>query len=77
MVPTIGGLRAAQLLHAFLLHRVTAAPLKFFDTTPVGRIISRFSKDIDTLDHLLPSLILSFVWLLFEVTYVEEETEIF
>ncbi|KRF85619.1 multidrug resistance-associated protein 1 isoform X9 [Drosophila virilis] len=67
VVPTIGGLRAAQLLHAFLLHRVAAAPLKFFDTTPVGRIISRFSKDIDTLDHLLPSLILSFVWLLFEV----------
>ncbi|XP_064537338.1 multidrug resistance-associated protein 1 isoform X7 [Drosophila montana] len=67
VVPTIGGLRAAQLLHAFLLHRVAAAPLNFFDTTPLGRIISRFSKDIDTLDHLLPSLILSFVWLLFEV----------
>lgn len=67
-MPAIGGLRASKLLHAFLLHHVVAAPLRYFDTTPVGRIMSRFSKDIDTLDQLLPQLIINFVWLLFEVT---------
>lgn len=36
------------------------SPLKFHDTTPVGRIISRLSKDVDTLDFQLPSNAFSF-----------------
>ncbi|XP_032595389.1 multidrug resistance-associated protein 1 isoform X15 [Drosophila grimshawi] len=67
VMPAIGGLRAASLLHAFLLRRTLCAPVEFYDTTPVGRIISRFSKDIETLDHALPHLIINFVWLLHEV----------
>lgn len=67
-MPALGGLRAALLLHAFLLRHVLCAPTNFFDTTPVGRIISRFSKDIDTVDQILPHTMLSLVWLLFEVT---------
>lgn len=38
------GVRASTKLHDSLLARVLRAPLSFFDTTPVGRIVSRFSK---------------------------------
>jgi ABC-type multidrug transport system fused ATPase/permease subunit len=45
-----GSLRASKILYQLLLHRVIRAPLRFFDTTPVGRILNRFSKDFETID---------------------------
>ena len=53
-VLVIGGTRATALLHLSLLHSCLRAPMAFFDTTPVGRIINRFSKDLDTVDTSLP-----------------------
>lgn len=41
---------AATRLHKTMLHGIMHAPLNFFDTTPVGRILSRFSSDVETLD---------------------------
>ena len=46
-------LKAAKSLHSKLVGRVLRAPLSFFDTTPIGRIISRFSKDMHSIDHEL------------------------
>lgn len=37
-------------------------PLVFMDVTPTGRIISRFSKDIDVLDNTLPGEISDLVY---------------
>ncbi|UZJ51666.1 hypothetical protein CBS101457_000986 [Exobasidium rhododendri] len=46
---------AAQNLHADAITRVLYAPLNtFFDVQPKGRILNRFTKDIDTIDNTLP-----------------------
>ena len=49
-----GAVRAARMLHSSLLERVMHSPMGFFDTTPIGRIVNRFAKDIDVIDMTLP-----------------------
>ncbi|OAD04478.1 hypothetical protein MUCCIDRAFT_140453 [Mucor lusitanicus CBS 277.49] len=56
-----GILDANKTLYAQLLHRMLRAPLRFFDTTPVGRILNRFSKDFETIDSNIPNHFLNFV----------------
>ncbi|KAL7054621.1 hypothetical protein AAHC03_025968 [Spirometra sp. Aus1] len=46
--------KASKDLHRRMLARVLRAPCYFFDTTPQGRILNRFSFDIDNIDHNLP-----------------------
>ncbi|MBN3286487.1 MRP5 protein, partial [Polyodon spathula] len=49
-----GTLRASTRLHDELFRKILRSPMKFFDTTPVGRILNRFSKDMDEVDTRLP-----------------------
>lgn len=49
-----GTLQASTDLYENLLYHVFRAPLRFFDKTPVGRIVNRFSKDISTIDSEIP-----------------------
>ncbi|KAG2035930.1 ABC transporter [Suillus americanus] len=44
---------ASQQLHRRSIQRVMYAPMSFFETTPLGRIMNRFTKDIDTVDNLI------------------------
>ena len=48
-----GAWNAAKKLHYRLVRGVFRAPISWFDTTPVGRIINRFAKDISSLDQRL------------------------
>ena len=40
----LSALRASRIIHLFSLTALVRAPVTFFDTTPVGRILNRFSK---------------------------------
>lgn len=42
--------RAASVLHDKLFKTLLLSPMRFFDTTPLGRILNRFSKDMDEVD---------------------------
>lgn len=46
-----GSLRASRKLHTRLLESVSRAKLQFFDTTPLGQLMNRFSKDIEAIDQ--------------------------
>ncbi|KAG0073648.1 hypothetical protein BGZ90_011416 [Linnemannia elongata] len=46
--------RAAKRLHERLLDKVLRLPMSFFDTTPLGRIVNRFSSDILSVDEMIP-----------------------
>ena len=46
-------LNASKKLHANMLNNVWRSPMEFFDTTPVGRILNRFSSDISICDTVL------------------------
>ncbi|XP_036386238.1 canalicular multispecific organic anion transporter 2 isoform X2 [Megalops cyprinoides] len=61
----LGNIGAARKLHSALLENKFHTPQSFFDTTPIGRIINRFSKDIYVIDEVLPSTILMFLGTLF------------
>uniref|UniRef100_A0A2K5U2M2 ABC-type glutathione-S-conjugate transporter n=1 Tax=Macaca fascicularis TaxID=9541 RepID=A0A2K5U2M2_MACFA len=58
MAMAAGGIQAARVLHQALLHNKIRSPQSFFDTTPSGRILNRFSKDIYIIDELLAPVIL-------------------
>lgn len=49
---------SSQKLHDVMFNSVLAAPMRFFDTNPSGRILNRFSKDMGAVDELLPKVIL-------------------
>uniref|UniRef100_A0A8C3DLY5 ATP binding cassette subfamily C member 2 n=1 Tax=Corvus moneduloides TaxID=1196302 RepID=A0A8C3DLY5_CORMO len=54
MLSAQGAMRASRVMHQQLLSNILRVPMSFFDTTPTGRIINRFAKDIFTVDETIP-----------------------
>lgn len=54
-------------MHIELIKGIMRAPLLFFDVTPIGRILARFSKDTDVMDTSLPFYVSDGMYCLFEV----------
>nr|XP_027796462.1 multidrug resistance-associated protein 6 [Marmota flaviventris] len=50
----LGGVRASRLLFRGLLWDVARSPIGFFERTPVGNLLNRFSKETDTVDVDIP-----------------------
>uniref|UniRef100_A0A0N4ZVZ5 ABC transmembrane type-1 domain-containing protein n=1 Tax=Parastrongyloides trichosuri TaxID=131310 RepID=A0A0N4ZVZ5_PARTI len=47
-------LKASTNLHNKMLNSILHAMVSFYDSTPIGRILNRFSKDVDEVDVKLP-----------------------
>ncbi|XP_075974899.1 multidrug resistance-associated protein 1-like isoform X2 [Anticarsia gemmatalis] len=67
LLPFLASLKAARILHEVLLKNILRAPLQFFEVTPVGRIVSRFSTDVNAVDVIIPWQISSALNGIFEV----------
>ncbi|NXK44825.1 MRP1 protein, partial [Chauna torquata] len=67
MVVSIGGIFASRHLHLNLLHNVLRSPMSFFERTPSGNLVNRFSKEIDTIDSAIPPIIKMFMGSTFNV----------
>lgn len=50
----LGCINCAQILHETLLTSIMRWPMELFDTTPLGRIVNRFSRDVEVVDTILP-----------------------
>ena len=67
-MPRIGNLRASVSMHLAMLIGILRAPASFFDSTPVGRLLGRFSKDIDEVDNNFDMYVADGIYCFFEVT---------
>ncbi|XP_074237717.1 multidrug resistance-associated protein 1 isoform X7 [Saimiri boliviensis] len=67
MAVSIGGIFASRRLHLTLLDNVLRSPMSFFERTPSGNLVNRFSKELDTVDSMIPQVIKMFMGSLFNV----------
>nr|XP_025708143.1 multidrug resistance-associated protein 9 isoform X2 [Callorhinus ursinus] len=63
-------LMASSSLHDCMFDKILKSPMSFFDTTPTGRLMNRFSKDMDELDVRLPFHAENFLQQFFMVLFI-------
>ncbi|PKI84854.1 hypothetical protein MVES_001270 [Malassezia vespertilionis] len=54
---TILAINTAKFFHDGLFHAVMHYPLQWFETTPTGRLLNLFSRDVSVVDEVLPRVI--------------------
>uniref|UniRef100_G3Q646 ABC-type glutathione-S-conjugate transporter n=1 Tax=Gasterosteus aculeatus aculeatus TaxID=481459 RepID=G3Q646_GASAC len=70
---SVCGIIASSHLHADLLINVLRSPMSFFECTPSGNLLNRFSKEIDAIDCMVPDglkMMLCYVFKLMEVCII-------
>lgn len=73
MAISLGGIIASRHLHLDLLNNVLHSPMSFFESTPSGNLLNRFSKEIDAIDCMIPDglkMMLGYVFKLLEVCII-------
>ncbi|KAJ3103158.1 hypothetical protein HDU97_010366, partial [Phlyctochytrium planicorne] len=48
-----GSMQAGRNIHRRMINRLVRAPVKFFEVTPMGRIVNRFTKDMGSVDRAI------------------------
>ncbi|XP_077300826.1 ATP-binding cassette subfamily C member 4-like [Arctopsyche grandis] len=61
-------MKSSQSLHEVTFHTILRVPMQFYDTNPSGRILNRFSKDLGTIDEMLPKDMLEAIQILMFMT---------
>lgn len=54
--------RASRILNIKAVEKILYVPMSYMDTTPMGRIINRFTKDTDVLDNEMCDKIAMIIW---------------
>ncbi|OQO01114.1 hypothetical protein B0A48_13357 [Cryoendolithus antarcticus] len=62
-----GSLNASKRIHRKLLEKVTHAKFRFFDATPLGQMMNRFSKDIEVVDQEIAPVAVGVIMCLFSI----------
>lgn len=57
-------IKGAKFFHGKMADSVLSSPMSFFETTPAGRILNRFTDDILTIDMQLPWIYIMFLQLI-------------
>ena len=65
----ISSLVGAKLMHNSMLFSILRSTMEFFESTPSGRIINRFSKDIEAVERNIPDSFRSFIRCIFQVFF--------
>ena len=60
---------ATRMLHDNMLKSLLRSTMEFFESTPSGRIINRFSKDVEATERGIPESFKSFLRCLFHVLF--------
>ncbi|KAK9489413.1 P-loop containing nucleoside triphosphate hydrolase protein [Lipomyces doorenjongii] len=74
-------IEAARKLHDRMLRHVIRSPMSFFDTTPLGRIINRFTADVNRVDEALARVFSNFLTntckVLFSIVVISSTNPVF
>ncbi|RKO92852.1 P-loop containing nucleoside triphosphate hydrolase protein, partial [Blyttiomyces helicus] len=63
-------IKAGRNMHFNLLQSILGAPMRFFEVTPIGRILNRFSKDTDSIDNSVMFQIQAFMYQVFKIVFI-------
>ncbi|NWX19914.1 MRP6 protein, partial [Aegotheles bennettii] len=63
----LGGVLASHKLFVQLLRNVARSPMVFFEQTPIGNLLNRFSKEMDAVDSVIPDKLKSLLGFLFNL----------
>lgn len=70
IITTVVAINGSKYFHDSMAKSVLRSPMSFFETTPVGRILNRFTEDINVIDNQLIRNITYFATFLFRAVTV-------